>query len=164
MASGGGCEGVHYKVHADVRRELNYWLPPIVWAAVILIASTDLFSGSNTAGVLQRIAVTIFGHRLAPATAETLNFLIRKSAHLTEYGILSALTFRALRGEQKSWSWRWAIGAIVFAGVIASIDEIHQSFVPSRTGTWHDVLLDTAGATLAQILIRAAQVLLFRSS
>jgi len=164
MASGGGCEGVHYKVHADVRRELNYWLPPIVWAAVILIASTDLFSGSNTAGVLQQIAVTIFGHRLAPATAETLNFFIRKSAHLTEYGILGALTFRALRGEQKSWSWRWAIGAIVFVAVIASIDEIHQSFVPSRTGTWHDVLLDTAGATLAQILIRAAQVLLFRSS
>jgi hypothetical protein len=28
----------------------------------------------------------------------------------------------------------------------------------------HDVILDAAGATLAQILIRAAQVLLFRSS
>ena len=146
-----------------MRRELNYWLPPIVWAAVILIASTDLFSGSNTAGVLQRIALTIFGHRLAPETAETLNFFIRKTAHLTEYGILSALTFRALRGEKKWWSPRWAIGAIVFATFIASIDEIHQSFVPSRTGTWHDVVLDAAGATMAQILIRAAQVLLFRS-
>ena len=155
---------MHYKVHADVRRELNYWLPPIVWAAAILIASTDLFSGSNTAGVLQRIAMTIFGHRLAPATAEMLNFLIRKCAHLTEYGILGALTFRALRGERKSWSARWAIGAIVFTIVIASIDEIHQSFVPSRTGTWHDVLLDAAGAAIAQIVIRAAQVLLFRSS
>ena len=155
---------MHYKVHADVRRELNYWLPPIVWTAVVLIASTDLFSGSNTAGVLQRIAVTIFGHRLAPATAEMLNFVMRKTAHLTEYGILSALTFRALRGEKRSWSGRWAIGAIVFATVIASIDEIHQTFVPSRTGTLHDVVLDAAGATIAQILIRAAQVLLFRSS
>jgi VanZ family protein len=162
--------GAHYKVHTDVRRELNYWLPPIVWAAVILIASTDLFSGSNTAGVLQRIAVTIFGYRLAPATLETLNHLVRKGAHLTEYGILSALTFRALRsekqvrGEKRSWNPRWAIGAIVLAACIASIDEIHQSFVPSRTGTWHDAILDAAGATIAQILIRAAQVLLFRSS
>jgi VanZ family protein len=147
-----------------VRRDLNYWLPPIVWSAVILIASTDLFSGSNTAGVLQRIAMTIFGHRLAPDTAATLNFLMRKTAHLTEYGILSALVFRALRGEQRSWSARWAIGAIVFAMCIATIDEIHQSFVPSRTGTWHDVLLDSAGAAIAQILIRAAQVLLFRAS
>jgi VanZ family protein len=147
-----------------VRRELNYWLPPVTWAAVILIASTDLFSGSNTAGVLQRIAVTIFGHRLAPETAAMWNYFIRKGAHLTEYGILSALTFRALRGEQRSWNARWAIGAILLAACIASIDEIHQSFVPSRTGTWHDVLLDAAGATIAQILIRAAQVLLFRPS
>jgi VanZ family protein len=147
-----------------VRRELNYWLPPIIWAAAILIASTDLFSGSNTAGVLQRIAVTMFGHRLAPETAEALNHLIRKTAHLTEYGILSAVSFRALRGEKEWWSPRWGIGGIVFAVVIASIDEIHQSFVPSRTGTWHDVVLDTAGAAIAQILIRAAQVLLFRSS
>jgi VanZ family protein len=154
---------VHYKVHADVRRELNYWLPPILWAAVILIASTDLFSGSNTASVLQRIAVTILGHRFAPATAETLNLLMRKGAHLTEYGILSALTFRAIRGGRIAWNARWAIGAIVFAICVASIDEFHQSFVPSRTGTGHDVLLDAAGATIAQILIRAAQVLLFRS-
>jgi VanZ family protein len=147
-----------------VRRDLNYWLPPIVWAAVILLASSDLFSGAHTAGVLQRIAFTIFGHQLAPVTAETLNFLMRKTAHVTEYGILSALTFRAFRGAKQWWSPRWAIGGIVFAIVIASIDEIHQSFVPSRTGTWHDVVLDAAGATVAQILIRAAQVLLFRSS
>jgi VanZ family protein len=147
-----------------VRRELNYWLPPIAWAIVILLASTDLFSSSNTSGVLQRIAVTIFGHQLAPATAAMLNFLMRKTAHLTEYGILSALMFRALRGEKRSWNPRWAIGAIVFAAAIASIDEIHQSFVPSRTGTWHDALLDTAGAAIAQIIIRAAQVLLFRPS
>lgn len=156
--------GVHYKVHADVRRELNYWLPPILWSAVILIASTDLFSGSNTAGVLQQIAVTVFGHRLSPETAAKLNYVLRKSAHLTEYGILSALTFRALRGGRRSWNPRWAIGAIVLATFIASIDEIHQSFVPSRTGTWHDVLLDAVGAAIAQILIRVTQVLLFRSS
>jgi len=154
---------VHYKVHISVRRELNYWLPPIVWAAVILIASTDLFSGSNTGSMIQRIAVSIFGHRLAPETAAALNHVIRKAAHLTEYGILGALTFRALRGGKRSWNPRWAIGAIVFATFIASIDEIHQSFIPSRTGTWHDVVLDAAGAAIAQILIRAAQVLLFRS-
>jgi VanZ family protein len=147
-----------------VRRELNYWLPPIVWAAVILLASTDGFSGSNTAVALQRIAVRFLGHPLAPATAEMLNFLIRKTAHVSDYGILSALTFRAFRGERPAWNARWAIGAIVFATIIATLDETHQSFVPSRTGTWHDVLLDAAGATVAQILIRAAQVLLFRPS
>jgi len=145
-----------------MRRFLTYWLPPILWAAVILIASTDLFSGSNTGSVLGQILRRLTGRRFPPSTLETMNFIVRKCAHLTEYGILGALSFRALRGEQKSWSWRWAIGAIVIAGCLASIDEIHQSFVPSRTGTWHDVVLDMAGASLAQILIRAAQVLLFR--
>jgi VanZ family protein len=143
-------------------RPITYWLPPLLWAAVILSASTDAFSGANTGSVLERIVVWITGHPVLPATLDTLNFVIRKCAHLTEYGILGALTFRALRGQQKSWSLRWAIGAVLFAACIASIDEIHQTFVPSRTGTWHDVVLDVAGAAVAQILIRAAQVLLFR--
>jgi VanZ family protein len=143
-------------------RPITYWLPPLLWAAVILSASTDAFSGANTGSVLERIVVWITGHPVLPATLDTLNFVIRKCAHLTEYGILGALTFRALRGQEKSWSLRWAIGAVLFAACIASIDEIHQTFVPSRTGTWHDVVLDVAGAAVAQILIRAAQVLLFR--
>jgi len=145
-----------------MHRRIIYWLPPIVWAAVILLASTDLFSAANTGSVLEQILVRLLGHPIAPATLSLMNFLMRKSAHLTEYGILGALTFRALRGDGKSWSARWAVGAIVFTTCIATIDEIHQTFVPSRTGTWHDVVLDAAGATVAQILIRAAQVLLFR--
>ncbi len=146
-----------------MRRLIIYWLPTIAWASVILLASTDTFSGANTGGVLAKIVAWLIGHPAAPSTVDTLNFIIRKSAHLTEYGILGALMFRALRGDRTSWTLRWAVGAIVFAACVASIDEIHQSFVPSRTGTWHDVLLDTAGATVAQILLRAAQVLLFPS-
>ena len=145
-------------------RRITYWLPPILWAAVILSASTDAFSSANTGGVLEAIVSWLLGHPLAPASLDAWNLVVRKCAHLTEYGILGALTFRALRGRQKLWSWRWAIGAILLAACIASIDEIHQTFVPSRTGTWHDALLDVAGATVAQILIRAAQVLLFRPS
>lgn len=135
----------------------------MLWTAIILMASTDLFSSAHTGSVLEHILVRLLGHPIAPATLNTMNFLMRKSAHLMEYGILGALAFRALRGDRKSWSARWAIGAIVLATCIASIDEIHQTFVPSRTGTWHDVVLDAAGATVAQILIRAAQVLLFRA-
>jgi VanZ family protein len=147
-----------------MQRTLTYWLPPILWIAVILSASTDAFSSANTGGVLERIAAWLLGHPLAPAKLDALNFIVRKSAHLTEYGILSALTFRAVRGARPSWHLRWAIVAVVIAASVASIDEIHQTFTLLRTGTWHDVVLDTAGATVAQILIRAAQVLLFRPS
>lgn len=146
-----------------MRRFLNYWPPPILWTVVILLASTDAFSGSNTASLLERITVW-FGHPLAAPMGELVNHVIRRIAHVTEYGILSALLFRALRGEQTHWSLRWGIGAVLLAALVASIDEFHQTFVPSRTGTWHDAVLDTAGAAAAQIIIRAAQVLLFRRS
>lgn len=145
-----------------MRRLLTYWLPPILWAAVILSSSTDSFSSANTGGVLGRIAVWLTGHPLASATLDALNLVVRKCAHVAEYGILGGLMFRAVRGERPSWRMRWAIAAIVLATSVASIDEIHQTFTLLRTGTWHDVLLDAVGATLAQILIRAAQVLLFR--
>jgi len=147
-----------------MRRTLTYWLPPILWAAVILSASTDAFSSPNTGSVLERIASWLIGHPLAPATLDTLNLIVRKCAHLTEYGILGALAFRAIRGERTSWQLRWSVTAVLIAAGVASADEIHQTFTMMRTGTWHDVVLDTAGATLAQLLIRAAQVLLFRPS
>jgi VanZ family protein len=146
-----------------MRRLLTYWLPPVVWAAVILSASTDAFSMSNTGGWLEEITAW-FGHPLGGSTGDLVNYVIRKIAHVTEYGILSALLFRALRGEQTRWSIRWAAGAVALAVLVASLDEFHQTFVASRTGTWHDVVLDAAGAAIVQITIRAAQVLLFRRS
>lgn len=146
-----------------MRRLLTYWLPPIVWATVILAASTDAFSAPSTGRWLERITGWL-GRSLAPSAIDVANHVIRKIAHLTEYGILSALAFRALRGERPRWSLRWATGAVVLAVVLASIDEFHQAFVPSRTGAWQDVVLDTVGATVAQIVIRAVQVLLSLSS
>jgi VanZ family protein len=145
-------------------RFLIDWLPPLVWSVVILSASNDAFSSAHTANWLQRLAGLLTQHPLAPHTRDLLNLVFRKGAHLVNYGILGALAFRAVRGDRPSWRLRWAIGAIGFVVCIATIDEIHQSFVPSRTGRWEDVLLDAGGAAAAQLIIRAAQVLLFRTS
>jgi VanZ family protein len=146
-----------------MNRLLFYWLPPVAWAIVILSSSTEHFSSSHTAGWLEMFA-GFLKYSFSPATLTALNLLVRKSAHLIHYGILGALSFRAVRGDRPGWRMRWALQAIAIAAFVASIDEIHQTFVPSRTGTWHDVVIDTAGAAGAQILIRAVQVLLFRPS
>jgi VanZ family protein/cyclophilin family peptidyl-prolyl cis-trans isomerase len=122
----------------------------ILWTAVILATSTDVFSGAHTASIFD----TLFAHRLAPETLHLLNAIFRKCAHLVGYGILAALWFRALRGERRGWSWRWAAPAVAIAAAAAGIDEWHQSFVPSRGGTPWDVLLDTAGALMATVIIR----------
>ena len=141
----------------------RYWLPPTVWTVLILLASSDLFSAAHTGLVLQKILAAIFGTTIGPETFEEIHFFTRKIAHLTEYGILGALLFRALRAGRGRWSWRWAATAVVIAACVASMDEWHQTFVPSRTGSPLDVMIDTIGATAAQLLIRAMQMLFFRS-
>src|SRR5206468_6531531 len=95
-----------------------------------------------------------FRHHLSAQTVDLLNVVFRKCAHLTGYGILGALWFRALRGERGGWSWRWALGGIAIAAAVGGIDEWHQSFVPTRGASAYDVLLDAAGALMANVIIR----------
>ena len=96
-------------------------------------------------------------HALLPASIpeaqfETIHFAIRKASHLIEYAIFGALLFRAIRAGRAGWSWRWALAAIAIAALYAMTDEWHQSFVPSRTPSGWDVLIDAIGATLGQVL------------
>ena len=83
-----------------------------------------------------------------------MHAIIRKTAHLTEYFILGVLLHRALRGDERGWKLRWALWAIAIAAAYASLDEFHQSFVPSRTASPWDALIDTIGASAAQIAMR----------
>jgi VanZ family protein len=39
--------------------------------------------------------------------------------------------------------------------LVACLDEWHQTYLPSRTGTLHDVLLDSVAALVAQIVLFA---------
>jgi VanZ family protein len=132
----------------------RYWLPLLAWTAMIFVASTDSFAAQHTGSVIQTIIAAIIGHPLPPETFDPLHFVIRKLAHLTEYAILGALAFRAVRAEECGWSARWATIAIVVASLIAAGDEFHQSFVPSRTPSLVDVAIDTVGAAIAQGIIR----------
>ena len=91
----------------------------------------------------------------ASSAFDATHFAMRKSLHVLGYGLLGYLNFRAVRGEKRGWTLRWSVTAVLLAVIIASLDEWHQSFVPGRTGTPLDVVVDCAGATLAQIAIRA---------
>jgi VanZ family protein len=42
---------------------------------------------------------------------------------------------------------------VLGTSIVASLDEWHQSYLPSRTGTVHDVVLDTCAGIAAQFLI-----------
>ena len=80
-----------------------------------------------------------------------MNILIRKSAHFTEYFLFSILLVHGLRGKDHGWQLRWAVWAVAIAAGYAALDEFHQSFVASRTASPWDALLDTVGASAAQV-------------
>jgi len=105
--------------------------------------------------VLQSLAQAILGHPLSDLTYELTQLAIRKLAHLTEYGILGALWFRAARRDERGWTLRWSVIAVLIAIGVASADEFHQWFVPSRTASPLDVVIDTCGAVIAQLVARA---------
>ena len=133
-------------------RLYRHWIPPIAWAALIFVGSTEVLSSGETGSLLEAGLTAILGHPLPPSQFAALHFAVRKAGHLIEYGILGWLLFRAIRGDRSGFNIRWALAAVVIAALYAASDEWHQSFVPSRTPSAWDVLIDTTGATLAQVL------------
>ncbi len=137
------------------------WLPALLWLALILFASSDAFSSSQTSRFLEPALRWLFP-TLGPQRILEIHALIRKAAHLTEYAVLAILFWRALRGtttwltkpRQTAWRWMPALGALGTAALCAVVDELHQSTVPSRTGSARDVALDICGAALALFLVR----------
>ena len=125
------------------------WLPTILWAVLISLASTDAFSEAHTSLIILPILHWLMPHASA-ATLEHVHVFIRKGAHFTEYFIFSVLLLRAVRGDRRGWQLRWALAALAVAAGYSALDEFHQSFVPSRTASPWDSLLDTAGAATAQ--------------
>jgi len=68
--------------------------------------------------------------------------ILRKAAHMAEYGLLWFLWYRALRTPSP-------LPAAAITLAYAATDEWHQSFVEGRHGTPVDVLIDAAGVALA---------------
>ena len=132
---------------------VRYWLASALWAALISFLSTNSFSSEHTSRFIIPALRWIFPHA-SMDTLEVMHAVIRKSAHLTEYFILGLLLYRALRGNDRGWKLKCALWAIVIAATYASLDEFHQSFVPSRTASPWDALIDTIGASAAQIFLK----------
>lgn len=94
---------------------------------------------------------------VSPSTFDSLHFLVRKLAHLTEYAVLAFLLYRSLRGSRpRVWELRTAAWSVLVAGLYSLTDELHQRFVPGRGGSLVDCGIDTAGAILAMLGFCAA--------
>lgn len=128
------------------------WALAVGWNLAVLLASFDGFSSAHTGSVVVAV-LRVIAPSLDAATVETIHFAIRKLAHLTEYGILSVLYAYAQQSSgQAVRRFRWSAVAVLISALTAILDEWHQSFVASRTGSPRDVALDIFGAILFQLL------------
>lgn len=75
----------------------------------------------------------------------TWDLVLRKGAHMTEFGLLWFLWWWGFR-------YRHAGLAAAVAVLYAASDEIHQHFVPTRHGSPVDVLIDSVGVAIAMII------------
>jgi VanZ family protein len=126
---------------------ISAWWPVAVGVAVITVESTSAFGSDRTSQPLRWFVQLFFG-QLSDATWELLHHLIRKSGHFLGYGALGLVWLRAWRMTLPDAHFLSQAGlALLGTALVASCDEWHQTFLPNRTGTPYDVLLDCCGAS-----------------
>ena len=106
-------------------RTLSRFAPPLILMAVIFALSAQPSLDSGLAW----------------------DFVLRKAAHMTEFGLLWFLWWRAL-----GYGSRVVPFAIALA--FAVTDEFHQTFVSGRHGSPVDVLIDAVGVGLGWLGVR----------
>ena len=145
-----------------VRGEIGaVWLPLVLGLLLICGESTQAMGGVTTARWLTQGFEWM--HWQAPRGHEMviLNVGLRKTGHVFGYGVLGLILGRAwisVLGRRLGQTWaamrvRGALLGVVSVTVVAIADEIHQSFLPGRTATVHDVVLDTVGALVVNAAV-----------
>jgi VanZ family protein len=112
---------------------IKYWIPPILWMAVIFYFSSRPSIKASNVLVVQ--------------------FTIFKILHMLEYGILFILLYRAFRSFDKITLWQNLYQAWFLAIVYGMTDEIHQVFTPTREPAIRDILIDAVGVSITLFVI-----------
>ena len=119
----------------------------------ISFASSGNFSAGNTSRIIGPLVLWLFPNT-SPETLLVIHMTTRKLAHFAEYALLGFLAARAFRGSPRpGLQRRWFPASLALIVVYALLDEYHQSFVPSRTGTVYDSFIDMAGGLTALIVV-----------
>jgi VanZ family protein len=140
---------------AEARPNLfRAWWPALVWIGIITFESTDYMSAQNTGSMLYGLLTKIFGQ------INLYDFLywhhyLRKAGHVVGYAMLGLLLLRGLWmtfSDRPQWLRLLPVFAWLGTALVATLDEWHQSYIPSRTGTPWDVLLDSTAGLAALAL------------
>ena len=124
------------------RKKVQFWFPVALWIGFIFWMSTGMFSAQNTYLFFEPL-LRFFAPAISHKEIVFFHIILRKLAHVTEYFVSGLLLF-----ERREW--RWALYSLVVVVIIAGSDELHQTFVATRTAALIDVGIDILGGFLAQ--------------
>lgn len=131
-----------------MKRKILSWIFVLLWMIVIFILSHQPAedSGRLSFGLTEIIA------RFIRVDSGILEHIIRKYAHFSEYFILGILAAIALNNYKmpKAITFFISLGICVLYAVS---DEIHQLYVPGRSGQAGDVLIDSLGGLLGILVV-----------
>lgn len=132
---------------------IRAWLPVVLGVGVIALESTTLFGARETSGPLRALFQALFGP-VGDQDWAPIHFYIRKSGHFLGFGLLGLAWLRAWwLTLPRSVFLTDALLALLGTAMTASADELHQAFLPGRTGNPWDVLIDCTGAITLQLVV-----------
>ncbi len=144
----------HRGASASALQRLSRYGPLVLCIGLISLASTADFSASNTSRFIGPLLKWLFPGR-TEAELVSLHGLVRKAGHFLEYALLAFLARRAFVTSSNAFiRRRWFELATLLVVVNSLLDEWHQSFVPSRTGSIYDSLIDIAGGLTVLIVFK----------
>ena len=128
-------------------KRLNVSMPSAalcVWVVSMFVLSSDYFSSARTAPLVSQFVFNAFP-ALSAVNHLLIEVLTRKLAHWIEYFILAVLLMRAFNTSTERTPKNQIGWGLVLGLLYALVDEFHQSFVPSRTASSRDVLINAIG-------------------
>ena len=132
---------------------ISAWLPVLIGILVIVIESTEWLGSDHTDSPLRTLYQAIFGD-VSAAQWEIIHHYLRKSGHFIGYGLIGLAWLRAWwMSLPHSRFLPDAFLALMGTALVASADEFHQSFLPNRTSSPWDVLIDCSGALTLQLMV-----------
>lgn len=120
----------------------------LIW--VFLVYSFSNQSGTESSGISRMVAEFLFDTEELITKAEPI---IRKIAHFSEYAVGGTL-FYSLFSTYDFTKKKKTLISLGLGIWYAALDEIHQLFIPGRSGNIVDVVIDSFGVLFGIIFIR----------
>lgn len=125
----------------------------IIWMITVFCFSNQQgeTSGSTSGKVIKAI-LKIFTKDVSEEKIQKLQLPIRKLAHFTIFAIGGVLAIMLLNQYNIPLIQKIIYSQLIIT-IYAATDEFHQRFIPGRTASIWDVLIDSAGALTAILII-----------